>query len=208
MFCKVMYFTRKKVPRNLKIMLYNQPLERGEKFKYLGVWFDNKLLWKFHIEYMETKCKKVINLRMVTGHYWGADRPSLMNKYKALIRSIFDYGCIVYSSACTTSLRKLDRVQFKAQRIALGAMKTKPTSALLVEAEETPLSLRFTKLSFTYWVRLQGSANNPAISVLKDCWEYYNKSSGFGWNIDNTADQYGIKNLEFSPALALSGVPP
>ena len=71
---KVMYFTRKKVPGNLKIMLYNQPLERGEKFKYLGVWFDDKLLWKFHIEYMETKCKKVFNLmRMVTGHYWGAD---------------------------------------------------------------------------------------------------------------------------------------
>ena len=91
---KVMYFTRKKVPGNLKIMLYNQPLERGEKFKYLGVWFDDKLLWKFHIEYMETKCKKVINLmRMVTGHYWGADRPSLMNLYKALIRSTFDYGC-------------------------------------------------------------------------------------------------------------------
>ena len=74
--------------------------------------------------------------------------------------------------------------------------------------QRKPLSLRFTKLSLTYWVRLQGSANNPAISVLKDCWEYYNKSSGFGWNIDNTADQYGMKNLEFSPALALSGVPP
>ena len=80
-----MYFTRKKVPGNLKIMLYNQPPERREKFKYLRVWFDDKLLWKFHIEYIETKCKKVIILmRMVTGHYWAEDRP-LMNLYKALI---------------------------------------------------------------------------------------------------------------------------
>ena len=206
---KVMYFTRKKVPRNLKIMLYNQKLERGEKFKYLGVWFDGKLSWKVHIEYIETKCKKVMNLmRMVTGHYWGADKLSLMNIYKALIRSNLDYGCIIYSSASKTSLKKLDSIQFKALRIALGAIKTTPTSALLVEAEETPLSLRFIKLSITYWVRLQGSPNNPAVSVLKDCWEYYKKSSGFGWNIEKTAEQYGMKQFEFSPALVLSGVPP
>ena len=77
-----------------------------------------------------------------------------------------------------------------------------------MEAEETPLSLRFTKLSLTYWVRLQGSVNNAAILVLKDCWKYYNKFRGLGWSIDNTADQYGMKHLELSPALALSGVPP
>ena len=63
-----------------------------------------------------------------------------MNLYKALIRSTFDYGCILYSSACKNSLKKLDRIQFKAIRIALGAMKTTPTSALLVEAEETSQS--------------------------------------------------------------------
>lgn len=35
----VFYMVRKKVPGNLKIMLYNHPFERGEKFKCIGVWF-------------------------------------------------------------------------------------------------------------------------------------------------------------------------
>ena len=144
----------KKVPENHKVILYKQPLERGVKFKYLGMWLDSKLTWKHHIDYMETKCKKVLNvMRMVSGLCWGADRQSMLNIYKALIRSTVDYGCVVYSSACKTSLLKLERIQCKALRIALGAMKTTPTSALLVESEENPLSLRYRKISLTYWHR-------------------------------------------------------
>ena len=71
------------------------------------MWLDSKLTWKHHIDYMETKCKKVLNvMMMVSGLCWGADTQSMLNIYKALIRSIIDYGCIVYSSACKTSLMK------------------------------------------------------------------------------------------------------
>lgn len=40
---KVMFFTRKKVPEKFKVMLYNQPLERVIKFKYLGIFMDENL---------------------------------------------------------------------------------------------------------------------------------------------------------------------
>lgn len=172
------------------------------------MWLDERLTWRHHIEHAETKCKKVLNLmRMITGQCWGADGKSLMYIYTALIRSFIDYGCVIYSSACKTSLRKLERVQFKAIRIALGAIKTTPTSVFLVESEEYLLSLRYIKLSLTYWVRLMGSINNPAISVLNDCWEYHTESKGFGWNINSIAEQYRIKEFKFSPSLVLSAVP-
>lgn len=147
-------------------------------------------------------------MRMVTGHNWGADRLSLINIYKALIRLTIDYGCIMYSSACKTSLKKIERMQFKALRIALGDFKTTHTSALLVESKETPINLRYEKLSLNYWVRLKGSFSNPALSVCSDCWEYSKKFSGFGWKIDNLVNHYGLKELKYGPALALSGVPP
>ncbi|KAL2092947.1 hypothetical protein ACEWY4_010259 [Coilia grayii] len=206
---QVMYFTRKKITESYNVLLYDQPLKRGEGIKYLGLWLDKKLNWKRHIEYLETKCKKVLNImRMVSGLCWGADRQSLLNIYKALIRSNIDYGCTVYGTACKTSLMKLERVHSRALRIALGALKTTPISALQVESAEAPLKLRFDKLALTYWVRLQCSVDSPAISVLKDCWEYYNKGKGFGWTIDETASAHGLKNLKFSSALAISNVPP
>lgn len=75
----VMFFTRKKVADNHKLFIYSQTLERVMKFKYLGVWMDEKHTWKYHIK---TKYKKVINMmRMITGHNWGADKQSLMDIY-------------------------------------------------------------------------------------------------------------------------------
>ena len=64
---------------------------------------------------------------MVTGHSWGAEKQSLIYIYKVMMRSTIDYGCIL---ACKTSLKKIERMQFKALRIALGAFRTTPTSAL------------------------------------------------------------------------------
>ncbi len=147
-------------------------------------------------------------MRMITGHNWGADRQSLINIYKALIRANIDYGIIVYNMVCKTRLEKIYRIQYSALRIAIGAMRTTPTSDLLVEPEEAPLKLRFIKLSLTYWVRLISSNSNPATSVLHECWEYHKKAKGFGWNINNIAEQFGIKEFDFSPAIALSEVPP
>lgn len=206
---QVTYFTRKNVSEAHEILLYDQPLKRGDDFKYLGLWLDNKLTWKRHIEYVETKCKKVLNLmRMVSGLCWGADRQSLLNIFRALIRSNTDYGCIVYGAACKTSLMKLERVHSRALRIALGAIKTTPISALQVEAEEAPIQMRFKKLALTYWVRLQCSTDSPAMSVLQDCWEYYKEGKGFGWNIEGDASMFGLKSLEFNSALVMSNVPP
>lgn len=72
---QVTHFTRKKVPENQEIMLYNHTIEKSNAFKYLGVWLDSKLTWKLHIEHVETKCKKVLNLmRMISGLSWGADK--------------------------------------------------------------------------------------------------------------------------------------
>uniref|UniRef100_A0A3Q3BK07 ribonuclease H n=1 Tax=Kryptolebias marmoratus TaxID=37003 RepID=A0A3Q3BK07_KRYMA len=103
------------------LTLYGQPLERVKDFKYLGLWLDNYYTWKTHIENLETKCKKVINLlKAVAGNNWGADRESLLNIYRALMRSIIDYGSFLYGAAAKTTLQKIDRLQSRALRICTG----------------------------------------------------------------------------------------
>ncbi len=61
--------------------------------------------------------------------------------YIALIRSVLDYGSIVYDSAAKTLL-KLDVIQAQALRLCCGAFKTTPVSALQVEVGEMPLQIR------------------------------------------------------------------
>jgi len=66
---------------------------------FLGLTFDSKLSWSAHIKYIEDKCKKRLNLmRSVSGNTWGASKKTLLTIYRALIRSIIDYGAIAYNS--------------------------------------------------------------------------------------------------------------
>lgn len=68
--------------------------------------------------------------------------------------------------------RRLDRIQYRALRICLGATKTTHVNALLVEANEIPLSLRRLKLSLVYWTSMKSHAGEHiSKDVLNNCWE-------------------------------------
>ncbi len=132
-----MFFTRKKIGSEVKIKLYNQELERVKHFKFLGIWFDERVTWVVHIQNIVNKCKKIINtMRCLVGSEWGADRMALKAMYSGLVRSVLDYGCVVYGSAAETSLRKLDDIQHQVLRLCTGAIKTTPITALQVEMGE------------------------------------------------------------------------
>jgi len=65
---QVMFFTNKRIDDEIKLKLYNISLERVSKIRFLGIWFDSRLTWKEHIEKIEQKCKRVLNImRCVSG---------------------------------------------------------------------------------------------------------------------------------------------
>ncbi len=75
------------------------------KIRFIGIRLDSRLTWKEHIEGMEDKCKKVLNIiRCVASNFF----------YIMLIRSILDYGCVVCGSAANTHLGKLEKNQAQA----------------------------------------------------------------------------------------------
>ncbi len=67
------------------LQLCGSYLEKVSTFKYLGLWFDEKCIWKDHIDYIFKKCGKVLNL-MRAGQDWGADKHSLKGMYVGLMR--------------------------------------------------------------------------------------------------------------------------
>ena len=115
---------------------------------------------------MKAKCLKALNLLKVLSHTsWGADRTTLLNLYRSLIRSKLDYGSIVYGSPRKSYLQMLDTVHNQGLRLALGAFRTSPVSSLNVEADEPSLWLRREKLSLQYASRLAINPSNPAFEV-------------------------------------------
>lgn len=49
-----------------------ETLERVKVFKFLGIYFDVKLIWTEHINKIVEKCQKVLNImRCISGVEWG-----------------------------------------------------------------------------------------------------------------------------------------
>ena len=119
------------------LTLYGSPIPVVQEYKYLGLIFDKKLTFIPHIKYLKAKCLKSLNILKVLSHTtWGADRTTLLQLYRSLIRSKLDYGSIVYGSARKSYLAMLDPIHHQGLRLALGAFRTSPTASLYVEADE------------------------------------------------------------------------
>ena len=155
---KYMVFGFKRKLPTVELGLYGEPLERVDVFRFLGVWFDERVNWKVHVNKIEEKCGKIMNImRSLTGCEWGADRKSMLMIYRAKIRAAIDYGCLAYGSASKTALAKLDVVQSKALRICSGALRSSSIPALQVENVEMPLPSRRIKLGLQYRAKIRGS---------------------------------------------------
>ena len=143
------------------------PVEESKIF--LELWWDSHLSFKKHISVLKTQCKEALNLIRVVVHLkWGGDRDTLLILYRAIVRSKFDYGCIVYGTASNTNLRQLDSIHNSGLRLALGAFCTSPVSSLCTEANEAPLEERRLKLSMHYYVKTRACIDNPAHHALHE----------------------------------------
>ena len=104
-------------------------------------------------------------MKVLSHTTWGADRTTLLQLYRSLIRSKLDYGSIVYGSARKSYLAMLDPIHHQGLRLALGAFRTSPTASLYVEADEPSLNTRREKLSLQYVIRIAENDLNPAHDV-------------------------------------------
>ena len=162
-------FHRKKQTKFV-LKLNGQPMTQKDKVKFLGMWFDRRLSWKHHIDYILERCLKRINiLKCLAGTKWGTDKETMLIVYKAIIRSVIDYGSEVYDSAAKTNLEKLDRIQSKCLRLCSGALRCTSIAALEVDCGTPPLKLRRFGLQLRLGIRYTSLEKRPTAKCFEIC---------------------------------------
>ncbi|KFM64962.1 putative RNA-directed DNA polymerase from transposon X-element, partial [Stegodyphus mimosarum] len=137
--------------------------------KFLGMVFDQKLTFLSHVLQLRKKCMKALNiLKVLANTSWGADRCSMLRIYRALVRSRLDYGSVIYGSARSSVLLKLDPVHHQALRICSGAFSTSPLQSLYVDCYEPSLRLRREQLSLLHYFSILSQLDNPSRLALTD----------------------------------------
>ena len=141
-------------------------LPYADEVKFLGIIFYSKLTWAKHIDDLNLKVEKSLNLlKVISGFDWGADIKSLLWIYDALCWSKLDYGCQIYSSASKSNLDALNVVHNIGLRICYGAFRTSVES-LYVDTHQLALDVRHEELGLRYLMRIKCSPVNPSNKVI------------------------------------------
>lgn len=165
----VCIFTRHRIMLSPRIRINNQNVKVVKKVKFLGVWFDEKSTWQSEVEHIQNKVQKGINImRMISGVTWGAHPLVLLNIYRCLVRSHFDYSGTIISTASNTRLHKIDVLQYRALRIIMSHLQSTPKQIINFETLETPLQIRRESVTFKYYINRSQYLDLPIHRYLEE----------------------------------------
>ena len=119
----------------------NSIIQYQQSVKFLGVILTPKLQWNLYINHILTKVRKSLNfLKVVIHQSWGQNTKILLYLSTALIRSKITYGQEVYFSAPNHLLKKLESIDCKAYKLALGLPTHASNSQSYMAANVLPLA--------------------------------------------------------------------
>ena len=117
--CKVITFTLRKSPFISPYALDSHRLERCEQIRDLGVTLDAKLTFAQHVDEVVKKANRMLGLlirSMQTAPCMrGArfDQRPVMTAFVAHVRSVIDYGSVIWSGAAVTHMARLERLNHR-----------------------------------------------------------------------------------------------
>lgn len=108
--CHIMTFTRQRNPISYPYSLNDIPLQRVSLFKDLGIYYTPSLNFDHHINATVSKALKVMGfIKRNTSMFKSAI--CLRTLYFSLVRSILEYGAIIWHPYLARDLIRLERVQ-------------------------------------------------------------------------------------------------
>lgn len=116
---------------NLPIFIDDTQIPRVPHAKNLGVWFDDKLNWGFHVAKL---CGTVYgSIRRLWKIAWAVPEGTRVRLVRALVFPIINYACTVFSGMSKSLFQKISKAFNACIRFAYGLSRRKGTSAYVVE---------------------------------------------------------------------------
>lgn len=130
---------------------------------------DKRLNWNAHVAYIIKKCDIPIRiLSCIRGAWWGADPVTMLTLYKSLIRSRLEYGGFLISPCKPDLFYKLEKIQLKCLRLAMGYRKSTPINIITSESKLMSLAYRFDFLSYKFLLKCLAREKTQLCNVLED----------------------------------------
>lgn len=112
--CTILSVSRKKTRSNFLYTINDIPITRVNQHKYLGIIITEDLRWDAHISYVTSAALR----RLFALRYRLRQAPPSLKllAYTSLVRSLLEYGNIIWSPSTKQQITKLEGIQRKALR--------------------------------------------------------------------------------------------
>ena len=158
----------KKVFNNqiINLQLYNQNIKQDNNITFLGLRFDKYLTFKNQIIYLKKQGYARLNIIKVLSHkQWKIDQNTLLQIYKTMVRSLFDYSLFIFPLISNKNKRSLQNIQDCALRIIFKKKFDFDTSNLHSLANLETLDSRSKQFISNYFTSACANSN-PLIEDL------------------------------------------
>ena len=191
---KDMVFTKSRVWSNMTppLVLNESPITRVHQHKHLGLWLTSSLDWGKQIQ--ET-CLKATRKLAVLRSCKFLDRSTLDILYKVTIRSVLEYGLIVYYHSLTQCQKKrLSQIQYRAAKLVTGALHFTSQIKLEEDLSWESISDRADFLSLCFFHKISTHETRP---LIRSCMpQLHNKTINTRSN--NKYIEFTFKNDSFN----------
>ena len=150
---------------NYALHLFDDVIRPVKSAKFLGVEIDSMLSFNKHIDVIQNKSTRRINVLKALARN-GVEPKILIRLYKIYVRPILEYGSASFISATTTQFDRLNRIQNSAIRASLNLPKYIRSSLLNEYSGLEPIKDRIYKLNRSLMTRMK--RHNEHVKTLCD----------------------------------------
>lgn len=159
--CELMHFTTRR--RDKELPTIRLDMSNGETIevaplklmRWLGVYFDPKLLFNEHVKKVTEKAMKAAHsLRLLGNTTQGLVQRHLRQLYIACVRPIMTYGSPVWWTGKKAHEAQLTKVQNESLRLVCAVFRTTPQMAMEVDASIPPIRIQLDYIQQTSGIRL------------------------------------------------------
>ena len=155
--------------RNLKVnnspplILNNTYVVRVHEVKHLGLWLNNTLSWSRQVSEVVLKANyKLSVLRSVKF----LDRSTMDLLYKLTVRSVMDYGLIVYYNSLTAAEKgRLQQLQYRAAKLCTGTLHLTSQTSLEKDLGWESINDRVSFLGLSLFHKVHLNQTRPLIKT-------------------------------------------
>ena len=150
----------------------NIPINKIDKTKYLGIYFDNKFNFKYHIDTITNKVNgKYYKIKYLQNNGLSLSPKSLSNIYKTIYRPQIEYG-LIYSFPYDTN-NKIQKLQNKFLHLITPSKLSCPTDILHITHNIEPIQIRYKFLILRHWARaIHCSKYHPLYKTYENYTKY------------------------------------